>query len=212
MDILITDVTEMHASNYCVAGWDAGGGRMIRPLPGGSNWTGHLLAVHSIQPGATIRVVTTGGQPNSAYPHRTEDTPVDAAKTGLVNTGPSPWFWGQCSTCHGVPHCCVWAEGSNDRGVERCEEGCICSGRRANRLVSNTVDHFDRARSAGRRSKNVSPLAHAEILRAGRHVKGGRCQGARARVCRSAGAQGHHGAQRPHALSQAVFQSRAARG
>ena len=52
MDILITDVTEMHASNYCVAGWDADGGRMIRPLPGGSNWTGHLLAAHGIQPGA----------------------------------------------------------------------------------------------------------------------------------------------------------------
>jgi hypothetical protein len=48
MDILITDVTEMHASNYCVAGWDADGGRMIRPLPGGSNWTGHLLAAHGI--------------------------------------------------------------------------------------------------------------------------------------------------------------------
>jgi hypothetical protein len=37
--ILITDVTEMKG-NYCVAGWDASDGRMIRPLAGGYNWTG----------------------------------------------------------------------------------------------------------------------------------------------------------------------------
>ena len=57
MDILTTDVTEMHVGNYSVAGRDATDRRMIRPLPGGSNWTGHLLAVHGVQPGATIRVV-----------------------------------------------------------------------------------------------------------------------------------------------------------
>jgi len=91
MDILITDVTEMQAGNYCVAGWDAIDARMIRPLPGGSNWTGQLLAAHGVQPGATIRVAT-GGQPKSVYPHRTEDTPVDAAKIILVRAGPSPWF------------------------------------------------------------------------------------------------------------------------
>src|SRR5262245_9073350 len=49
MDILITDVTEMHAGNYCVAGWNASDGRMIRPLPGGSNWTGHLLAAFRLR-------------------------------------------------------------------------------------------------------------------------------------------------------------------
>ena len=27
---------------------------MIRPLPGGSNWRGHLLAVHGVQPGDNI--------------------------------------------------------------------------------------------------------------------------------------------------------------
>jgi hypothetical protein len=92
MDILITDVTEMHAGNYCVAGWDAAGARMIRPLPGGSNWTGHLLAAHGVQPGATIRVVTAAGQLKSVYPHRMEDTQVDPAKIGLVRAGPSAWF------------------------------------------------------------------------------------------------------------------------
>jgi hypothetical protein len=30
MDILITDVTEMHAGNYCVAGWNATDRQMIR--------------------------------------------------------------------------------------------------------------------------------------------------------------------------------------
>jgi hypothetical protein len=87
MDILITDVTEI-----CVAGWDATDGRMIRPLPGRSYWTGHLLAAHGVQHGATIRVAITGGQPNSVYPHRTEDTPIDAAKIGLVRAGPAPWL------------------------------------------------------------------------------------------------------------------------
>src|SRR5262245_54909272 len=55
----------MHAGNYCVAGWNATNGRMIRPLPGGSNWTGHLIAAPDVQPGATIRVANTEAQPNS---------------------------------------------------------------------------------------------------------------------------------------------------
>ena len=33
MNILITDVTEIQAGNYCVAS-DAASGQMIRPLPG----------------------------------------------------------------------------------------------------------------------------------------------------------------------------------
>jgi len=48
MDILITDVTEMRAGNYCVAGWDASDSRMIRPLFGCYNWTEHLLAARTV--------------------------------------------------------------------------------------------------------------------------------------------------------------------
>jgi len=35
MQILITDVTEMHQGNYCVAGWNLNAGTMVRPLPNG---------------------------------------------------------------------------------------------------------------------------------------------------------------------------------
>src|SRR5262245_61812631 len=53
--------------------WDAAGA---------SNWTGHLLGAHGVQPGVTIRVVPTGGQPNSVYPHLMENTRVDVARIG----------------------------------------------------------------------------------------------------------------------------------
>ena len=80
MDILITDVTELHAGNYCVAGWDATEGRMIRPLPGGPHWTRHLLTAQGVYTGNTIRVVITGGQPNSVYPS-TANTRLNSAQS-----------------------------------------------------------------------------------------------------------------------------------
>jgi hypothetical protein len=33
MQIVITDVTEMHQGNYCVAGWCPKSEKMVRPLP-----------------------------------------------------------------------------------------------------------------------------------------------------------------------------------
>ena len=92
MIILITDVTEMHQGNYCVAGWDAAAGRMIRPLPNGTNWTEPLLSAYGVQPGATIGVIPTGGQPAGSYPHRTEDTPINPGAIAHLNPGPLPWF------------------------------------------------------------------------------------------------------------------------
>ena len=61
MRLIITDVTEMHGGNYCVAGWKAQGQRMVRPLPNGANSTAGLLQQHGIAPGASIDV----------FPHRT---------------------------------------------------------------------------------------------------------------------------------------------
>jgi hypothetical protein len=87
MDILITDVTEMHSGNYCVAGWNAAENRMIRPLPNGANWTAPLLAQHQVVPGTVIRV-TGLTVPGSAFPHRTEDTAVSAIEfrsSGFAN-------------------------------------------------------------------------------------------------------------------------------
>ncbi len=37
--IIVTDVTEMQGGMFCVAGWDGGAGRMVRPLrQDGRNW------------------------------------------------------------------------------------------------------------------------------------------------------------------------------
>ena len=92
MRLIITELTEMHGGNYCVAGWEAQGQRMIRPLPNGANWTAGLLQQHGISPGAAIDVVPSGQQHSSVYPHRTEDTPIDGANIQLANVGPINWF------------------------------------------------------------------------------------------------------------------------
>lgn len=92
MNLLITEVTEMHGGNYCVAGWRAETGTMVRPLPDGANWTAALLAQHGVVPGATLSVQSNGTQPNSAYPHRTEDTPIDPVSINLVSRGSGHWF------------------------------------------------------------------------------------------------------------------------
>jgi hypothetical protein len=92
MRLLITDVTEMHGGNFCVAGWNAQSHCMVRPLPNGSNWTAYLLQQHSISPGTTIEVESTAHQHASTFPHRTEDTPVAPQSIRHVNAGPIDWF------------------------------------------------------------------------------------------------------------------------
>lgn len=92
MRLLITDVTEMHGGNYCVAGWDAQAQRMVRPLPNGANWTAGLLQQHGVAPGASIEVVPTGQQHPSTFPHRTEDTPITTAGIQFVHPGPIAWL------------------------------------------------------------------------------------------------------------------------
>jgi hypothetical protein len=78
MDILITDVTEMGQDNYCVAGWDVGAKRMVRPLPNGGNWTAPLVTHHGIVAGKLISVEPRG-KASGNYPHLTEDTRIDVA-------------------------------------------------------------------------------------------------------------------------------------
>jgi hypothetical protein len=90
--ILVTDVTEMHHGNYCVAGWDSSAGKMVRPLPNGSHWTGEQLTKYGVQPGAVIEFNTTGSAAGGSYPHRTEDTPIDLASVKLIGKGTQPWF------------------------------------------------------------------------------------------------------------------------
>jgi hypothetical protein len=91
MDVLITDVTEMQKGNYCAAGWNAAGRRMVRPLPNGRNWTAPLLEQLEIAPGVTVRVIPSGIA-NGAFPHRTEDTPIDVSRTTVVGRAFSSWL------------------------------------------------------------------------------------------------------------------------
>jgi hypothetical protein len=91
MDLVVTEVTEMHHDTYCVAGWNGDQARMVRPLPNRANWPATLLAAHNIQPGAIIQVQPVG-QANSVYPHKTEDMPIDGTAITRVRSGPQPWF------------------------------------------------------------------------------------------------------------------------
>lgn len=91
MQLIITDVTEMQQGNYCVGGWDPAGARMIRPLPNNSNWTAALLNANNVVGGAIIDVAPVPLPVTGAYPHRTEDTPIDPAQTQHVGSY-SAWF------------------------------------------------------------------------------------------------------------------------
>jgi len=90
MELLITDVTVMHGDNFCVAGWNSGDARMIRPLPSGHHWNSALLAAHGIAPGALIRAQAFGS-PTGDFPHLTEDTPINPEAIQLLSTGFSKW-------------------------------------------------------------------------------------------------------------------------
>jgi hypothetical protein len=90
--LIITDVTEMAAGNYCVAGWDQQRQRMVRPLPAGLNWTMPLLQQHQVAPGASLDVVPTGRAHTAYFPHLTEDTVVERDKIRHVSAGPINWF------------------------------------------------------------------------------------------------------------------------
>lgn len=92
MDLLVTDLTEMHAGHYCVADWCAAEKRIVRPLPNGGHWTLPMLDTYRIRPGATIRVAPNASPGSGAYPHRTEDTRVVLASLQNLSLGPDPWF------------------------------------------------------------------------------------------------------------------------
>lgn len=87
MEILITDVTEMNGNNYCVAGWDATNKRMVRPLPSGGHWSQGLIAKYQIQPGTSLKAKPVGNA-TGAFPHLTEDTPIDPASISTSQSTP----------------------------------------------------------------------------------------------------------------------------
>lgn len=91
VDIRVTDLTEMSPGNFCVAGWDPAGQRMVRPLPGGGNWTAATLQQFGIAPGSQLRVAPMG-RANGEYPHLTEDTVIDLGGSASVPAQAMPWF------------------------------------------------------------------------------------------------------------------------
>jgi hypothetical protein len=106
MEILITDVTEMSGTNYCVAGWDAANKRMVRPLPAGGHWPQALIAKHGIQPGTLLKANPVGTA-TSALPHLTEDTPIDVTSISTSQSSPdwvgpsAPAVWPNISEAFG---------------------------------------------------------------------------------------------------------------
>ena len=94
MEILVTDVTEMSGTNYCVAGWDAASKRMVRPLPAGGHWPHSTIVKFGIKPGTVLKA-TPAGSATGAFPHRTEDTPIDS--TSISTTQSSPDWLGSNS-------------------------------------------------------------------------------------------------------------------
>lgn len=92
MRLLITEVTDMSAGNFCVAGWDAQQGTMIRPLPNGGNWTTALLARYDLQPGIEMDFVPAGRRHNGTFPHSTEDTVVDMHQISVAGRPVVDWF------------------------------------------------------------------------------------------------------------------------
>lgn len=92
MNILVTDLTVMHNDMFCIAGWCAAESRMVRPLPGGHHWSGELVTRFGVAPGITFTVSPSSLPNSSAFPHRTEDTPVDPTTIRLVDNGPIDWF------------------------------------------------------------------------------------------------------------------------
>ncbi len=134
MRLIITDVTEMHGGNYCVAGWDAVSQRMVRPLPNGNNWTAGLLQQHGISPGSKVDVAPTRQRYASTYPHKTEDTPVDPATMQRVPARAVNWLAASAPPSHATVsaafgghliHTGVW-DGAR-KGVHIAEATRICS-------------------------------------------------------------------------------------
>jgi len=92
MELLVTDVTEMSLGTYCVAGWHAAKGCMVRPLLRGSNWTAALLKTHEIAPGTVIQVTESNATARGLYPHQNEDLAIELRTIKTIRQLRRPWF------------------------------------------------------------------------------------------------------------------------
>lgn len=72
--IIVTDVTEMKG-RFCVAGWEAGARRMVRPLlKPGHTWSAQEVGPGKLWPGNVLTFEDKAAAPGTEFPHATEDT------------------------------------------------------------------------------------------------------------------------------------------
>jgi hypothetical protein len=89
--IIVTDLTEMHAGNYCAAGWDWEGRRMVRILTRfGGNWTQNYVARTQLWSRRILEFQTAVIPGGRSMPHASEDTYIDERHIASV-ARPENW-------------------------------------------------------------------------------------------------------------------------
>jgi hypothetical protein len=91
--IIVTDVTEMGAGHFCVAGWDSAASRMVRPLlPGRHGWPASWIGPDRFWPGNHIGFRQATSRPKGEWPHATEDTEIVPGSLDVISGG-APHGW-----------------------------------------------------------------------------------------------------------------------
>jgi len=82
--LFITDITD-YGNQRCIAGWDVGRGKMIRPEPApGSFWPVGAVGPHAqFELGALVEFDACVPKTPTGYPHQTEDRVVTGASRRL---------------------------------------------------------------------------------------------------------------------------------
>lgn len=86
--VVVTDVTEMGSGWYCVAGWDAAAGRMVRPLSApGKHWGREWIGPLGLWPGNAADFEDGGTPAISRAPHAREDRLVVPGSMRILRSG-----------------------------------------------------------------------------------------------------------------------------
>lgn len=86
LDILVTEVTNMHNGYVCVGGWCELESRMVRPLSGRrEHWNESLAKPELFQFGNVVRIVPAGFSSGRGLPHAREDCVVNGHPERIGN-------------------------------------------------------------------------------------------------------------------------------
>ncbi len=94
IEILLTDVTEMHGEAYCLAGWDVSHRRMVRPVLAEGRWSAGLVRDRGIAQGRRLRFTPAARSAHASLPHAREDTSVLPDDIATL-PGPRPAWQGE---------------------------------------------------------------------------------------------------------------------